>query len=199
MWDKYTHPSTSHRMGENAILFCHLNDLLSHHQHPLVRPSGLLSFGFNCRTFPNRNLPLSGIISLHWQNFSTWLEAHTMHNVSAAAGFIQLHSFSLLLSPPLSSSLLFTPRLLPERLVSRHISIYFRFFPLSLSTHLHAGLREIDFQRHFFAHEYIRVARFGKQRLQNVELCARKSSPLSSLLSRRRCRWKRKILFFFVP
>lgn len=62
--------------------------------------------------------------------------------------------------------------------------IYFAF--LALPTHLHAGLGEVDFQRHFFAHEYIRVARFGKQRLQNVELRARKSSPLSSLLPRRR-------------
>lgn len=103
-----------------------------------------------------------------------------MRSVRAAASLIPLLSFSLSASH------------VESFIIAPGIETYFDYFrfpppPLSSSTHLHAGLGEIDFQRHFFAHEYIRVARFGKQRLQNVELRARKSSPLSSLLPRRRC------------
>lgn len=47
--------------------------------------------------------------------------------------------------------------------------------------HLYSGLGKIDFQRHFFPHKDVRIPRFGEQRLQHVELCARKSSPFSPL------------------
>lgn len=124
-----------------------------------------------------------------------------MRRVRAAASFPRSAASTPFYSA--ARSLLLTTRHLAERLLTeltlfgRHfirIWTYFYFYFYIfwglfsfLSTHLHAGLGEIDFQRHLFAHEYVRVASFGKQRLQNVELCARKSSPLSSLLPRRRC------------
>lgn len=124
-----------------------------------------------------------------------------MRRVRAAASFPSQRSFNtVLFSCTLSSAhdetfrraaLNTTDIIWTSFYTYLYVFLFFIFilgglFPF-LSTHLHAGLGEIDFQRHLFAHEYVRVASFGKQRLQNVELCARKSSPLSSLLPRRRC------------
>lgn len=49
-------------------------------------------------------------------------------------------------------------------------------------THLYSGLRQVDLQSHFLAHEDVGVTRFGEQRLQDVELRARERGPLPPLL-----------------
>ena len=53
--------------------------------------------------------------------------------------------------------------------------------------HLHAGLGQVDLERHLLAHEDVLVARFGEQRLEHVELRACESGPLAPLLTGRRC------------
>lgn len=188
---------------------------MSYHNYPPhTHPWSLLTLRFNCRSSPNRNLPLSGIISLHWRNFSTWLEAHKMRSVGPAAsrgwGSVSLalqpqHRFNQLCSAfnaeksrkaDLFKPIAITGCEIFEGSVIRWIQMFFFLPPPPPSTHLHAGLGKVDFQRHFLAHEYIRVASFGEQRLQNVELCARKSSPLSSLLPRRCCGLKQMSGFF---
>ena len=49
--------------------------------------------------------------------------------------------------------------------------------------YLDAWLREVDFERHFFAHENVWISSLLKQRFEHVKLWTRKSRSLSPLLS----------------
>lgn len=59
-------------------------------------------------------------------------------------------------------------------------------------SHLHPGLGQVDLQRHLLPHEDVRVARLGKQRLQDVELRPGEGGPLPALLPRVSWRTKKK-------
>lgn len=52
---------------------------------------------------------------------------------------------------------------------------------------LYTGLRQVDFQGHLLAHEDVRVARLGEQRLEHVELRAGERRPLTSLFTGGSC------------
>lgn len=49
--------------------------------------------------------------------------------------------------------------------------------------YLYSGFGQIDFQRHFLSHKYVRITGFTKQRLQHVQLGACKCGSFASLLS----------------
>lgn len=134
MWDKFRH--SSNRMGITQFYFVTwtMSCTTTTPPPPLLptHPSSLLSLGFNCRSSPNRNMPLRGIISLHWQNFSTWLTAHKMRSVRAAASFPRSAA-----STPFYSAALLHTRHLAEPLLTEltlfgrtFIRIYF-FFSVS--------------------------------------------------------------------
>lgn len=53
-----------------------------------------------------------------------------------------------------------------------------------LLNYLYSGLGQVDLQGHLFAHEYVRVSGFGKQRFQHVQLRPGERGPLASLLPR---------------
>lgn len=53
--------------------------------------------------------------------------------------------------------------------------------------YLDSGLRKVDFQRHLLPHEDVRVAGFGEQSLQDVQLRAGEGGPLPPLLPGSRC------------
>ena len=48
--------------------------------------------------------------------------------------------------------------------------------------YLDARLWQVDLERHLLAHEDVRVARLGEQRLEHVQLAARERRPLAALL-----------------
>ena len=53
--------------------------------------------------------------------------------------------------------------------------------------YLHAGLRQVDLQRHLLPHEDVRVPGLSEQRLQDVELRAGEGGSLPPLLPGHRC------------
>lgn len=53
--------------------------------------------------------------------------------------------------------------------------------------YLDSGLGQVDFEGHLFPHEDVRVSGFGKQSLQDVQLCARKGGALPTLFTRGVC------------
>lgn len=57
------------------------------------------------------------------------------------------------------------------------------FGPPVLKPYLYSGLGQVDLHCNFLAHKDVRVARFRKQRLQNVQLGSGECCPLSPLLS----------------
>lgn len=58
---------------------------------------------------------------------------------------------------------------------------------LGIIFHLDSGLRQVDLERHLLPHEDVRVAGFGEQSLQDVELGAREGGAFTSLLPGGRC------------
>lgn len=64
------------------------------------------------------------------------------------------------------------------------------FSPLLICKHhtdLYSGLRQVDFQGHFLAHEDIRIARFSEQGLEHIELSPSECRSFPTLLSRSSC------------
>lgn len=76
----------------------------------------------------------------------------------------------------------------PQRqaqLTNQTPSLAFQNFTRQLSgRYLDSGLRQVDLEGHLLPHEDVRIARFGKQRLKDVQLRACEGGALPTLLTR---------------